>query len=201
MPSSLKAKVTIHRDRARDSVRYALLRTAQDVLAGLTAGGDGAPADVTKAALDGAAQNTQRTDAVVDGAATTSWGDGRWDGLTSDKEKRIYLRYHIQGEPTGDGKNRPTHKAMVGKVYPAEHPIWKVWRPPNGYGCRCWVTAHSYEEVLAAGWEITEDFPEIDGKPAVPDAGWQKHHGADDYDWAAFPASWKTALQVKEPRA
>ena len=41
----------------------------------------------------------------------------------------------------------------------------------------------------------------VDGAPVVPDAGWQMHHGEKDYDWSAYPPSWKSALRVREERA
>ncbi len=189
------------RGQAFDAVHYAVLRTAQDLLAALDDEASGEPAaERARSSLEGAQTNAQRTTNVVDGATAGRWADGRWEGITATKGKRLYLRYHIVGEPDGDGANRPTHKAMGGKVYPAEHPIWKVWRPPNGYGCRCWVTVHTYEEVLAAGWTITEDFVELDGEPVVPDPGWQRHHGEADYDWGSFPESWRTALKVREEK-
>jgi len=63
------------------------------------------------------------------------------------------------------------------------------------------VTAHTYEEIVAAGWAITEDYPELDGAPVVPDEGWQSDRargvGADAHDWAQFPESWRSALEVE----
>ena len=34
----------------------------------------------------------------------------------------------------GDKLTRPTHYAMSGRCWPAEHPIWRKWYPLNGYG-------------------------------------------------------------------
>jgi len=33
-----------------------------------------------------------------------------------------------------DKLTRPTHYAMSGRCWPAEHPIWRTWYPPNGFG-------------------------------------------------------------------
>lgn len=189
MPSAeWGAIVARRRADSADAVRYALLRTAQDLLASLDDErlGD-SPEARAQMAADQAATSVARTDGVLDSAATQTWSDGRWAVATAPTGKRLYLRYHTME----DAKVRPTHRTMQGKVYPAQHPIWLVWRPPNGYGCRCWVTVHTYDEVIAAGWEITEDFPGV-----LPDKGWAKGEKDATYDWSQFPAEWRAAVEA-----
>jgi SPP1 gp7 family putative phage head morphogenesis protein len=38
-----------------------------------------------------------------------------------------------------DGRTRPSHRALNGKVLPADDPFWITGFPPNGYNCRCRV--------------------------------------------------------------
>lgn len=186
-----QALVERHRSTAADAGRHALLRSLQDVLAGLEDERLGDGEGRARAALDRAEGNPARSVAVVDGAATGAWGEGRWEAIQASPGE-LYLRYHT----VGDDKVRRAHRAMEGRVYPARHPIWQVWRPPNGYGCRCWVTAHNAAEVRAAGWTITEDFPQDDGgSPQLPDKGWRKTDGGAEYQWDEFPTAWVKALE------
>ncbi|MFJ4141428.1 phage minor head protein [Pseudomonas sp. NPDC089734] len=40
-----------------------------------------------------------------------------------------------------DGKTRASHRALSGKVYRHDDPVWSAIYPPNGFNCRCRVTA------------------------------------------------------------
>lgn len=37
----------------------------------------------------------------------------------------------------GDDRVRPTHGAMEGVTAPPDDPLWRSWKPPAGYNCRC----------------------------------------------------------------
>jgi uncharacterized protein with gpF-like domain len=41
----------------------------------------------------------------------------------------------------GDDRTRPTHQALDGSVYPANHPFWDAHFPPWDFMCRCGVSA------------------------------------------------------------
>lgn len=49
--------------------------------------------------------------------------------------------WQIRG--VSDSRQRPTHKAALGIVLPANHAFWKSAYPPFGYNCRCRVVARS----------------------------------------------------------
>ena len=57
----------------------------------------------------------------------------------------------------GDSRVRDSHKAMDGKIWPANHPVWDIWYPENGFGCRCRVDELSRSEAEAEG--ISEEMP------------------------------------------
>ncbi|QLG93375.1 minor capsid protein [Pseudomonas yamanorum] len=53
-----------------------------------------------------------------------------------------------------DGKTRPSHRALNGKVYRHDDPVWSAIYPPNGFNCRCRVTALSQSAVTRKGLSI-----------------------------------------------
>ena len=36
-----------------------------------------------------------------------------------------------------DGRTRPSHAALNGKIWRKDNPVWSVISPPNGFNCRC----------------------------------------------------------------
>lgn len=48
----------------------------------------------------------------------------------------------------GDGRVRPSHAALGGKIFPAGHPIWQRIFPPWDWGCRCLVVPMMGSEVI-----------------------------------------------------
>ena len=198
------ARVGMAQDKAIDAIRYALLSMARDYVTTLeTVAGTEDAAEAAHDALEAEAESPLRTEAVVEGASTSAWGAGRMEGVGSDP-RRPFFRYHTME----DNRVRPAHRAMEGRVYPADHPIWKVWTPPNGFGCRCWLTAHSAAEVEAAGWDVMDSYPAIPddknngkpnpkaGEPAIPDPGWTSSRGAPPHDLADFPAPLREAVDA-----
>ncbi len=47
----------------------------------------------------------------------------------------------------GDGRVRPSHRALGGKIFPAGHSIWQRIFPPWDWGCRCLVVPMVGTEV------------------------------------------------------
>ncbi len=99
-----------------------------------------------------------------------------------------------------DEDSRPEHAAQNGKVYPFDHDFWTIWNPPNGYGCRCWKSAHTREEVGAKRWQVHTELP-VDphtGRPQLPDRGFERDPAREphEFDWSKFPPVWRDALGV-----
>lgn len=46
-----------------------------------------------------------------------------------------------------DSRVRPSHYALHGRIYPANHPFWRTHYPPWDYNCRCDVIALTAEQV------------------------------------------------------
>lgn len=80
----------------------------------------------------------------------TAYMAGRYMRLMDDVENRPYWQYVA----VMDGRTRPAHAALHGKVFRWDDPIWKVIFPPNGWGCRCRVRALTQAEVEAMGLRV-----------------------------------------------
>lgn len=68
-------------------------------------------------------------------------------GRRAEQEDTVDTHPYWQYVAILDGKTRPSHRALAGKVYPANDPIWSAIYPPNGFNCRCRVVALSAAAV------------------------------------------------------
>ena len=112
---------------------------------------------------------------------------GRYAQMQQTTKARPYWRYVA----VKDGRTRPTHRALNGRVYPHDHDFWQQWYPPNGFMCRCTVQTLSAAQVEARGLKVQTKTPNliepIDHRtgrkmPAVPlrpDPGWEGNVGRD----------------------
>lgn len=110
---------------------------------------------------------------------------GRYEQLQKTTKLRPYWRYLA----VGDKRTRPSHMALDGKVYPADHPFWDSYYPPNGFQCRCTVQSLSDRQVKKNGYKVESEFPgttmvrmpdgsEVNANP-MPDKGWSNNVGKD----------------------
>lgn len=68
---------------------------------------------------------------------------GRYRELIANVDRRPWFQYVA----ILDGKTRPAHRAMHGRVFRFDDPGWKIWWPPCGWNCRCRVRALSDEDM------------------------------------------------------
>lgn len=59
-----------------------------------------------------------------------------------------------------DGRVRAAHRALEGKVLPADHPFWHDHTPPWGWGCRCQIVPLSPEDVADLNEREKDKAPE-----------------------------------------
>ena len=59
----------------------------------------------------------------------TAYSTGRYKQMVDQTEAFPYWEY----DAVNDLATRPTNAALDEKVYPANHPIWDTWYPPNGH--------------------------------------------------------------------
>ncbi|MBO3701095.1 MAG: minor capsid protein [Candidatus Accumulibacter sp.] len=95
----------------------------------------------------------------------TAYAAGRWKRFSDNADARPYLQYVA----VMDGRTRPAHGRLNGKVFPIDSPIWKVIGPPNGFNCRCAVRALSAADLERRGLRVEPDARVVER--AVPVGG------------------------------
>jgi len=78
----------------------------------------------------------------------TAYTTGRYKQMVAQKEAFPYWEY----DAVNDSRTRPTHAALDGKIFPADHPFWDTWYPPNGYNCFPLGTM----ALIPSGWKPIE---------------------------------------------
>jgi len=75
---------------------------------------------------------------------------GRYRELMANADKRPFFQYVA----VLDGRTRPAHRALNGRVFRADDAAWgSIW-PPNGWGCRCRVRALDAADMADKGLKV-----------------------------------------------
>ena len=82
----------------------------------------------------------------------TAYMAGRYRRQLEGVKRRPYWMYVA----VLDGNTRPDHRALNGKVFRWDDPIWRYLYPPNGWGCRCRVRALSEKQVERMGITVEQ---------------------------------------------
>lgn len=69
----------------------------------------------------------------------SAYMSGRYRQQLANAKQRPYWQYVA----VLDNRTRPTHRAMNGRIFKYDDPVWGIAYPPNGYNCRCRVRALS----------------------------------------------------------
>lgn len=85
----------------------------------------------------------------------TAYNVGHYQSMQQVIKERPYWMYVT----AGDSNVRDTHAAMHGTLWRADDPIWDVWYPPNGYGCRCHVRSYTEQQVQSRGLQVQRQVP------------------------------------------
>lgn len=135
-----------------------------------------------------------RLDTIFRTNIQTAYNVGRYRQMQQIKDRRPYWRYSA----VNDGRTRPAHRAMHGKIFPADHPFWNTWYPPNGFRCRCSVNSVSASDLEMEGWKVETVDPtgklfeptdpntgvRLPARLLMPDEGWRFNPGA--ITWGGF---------------
>lgn len=66
-------------------------------------------------------------------AIASSQMAARWSEYEKDSDVTENLQYYT----AGDDRVRDAHRALDGIVKPINDPFWRIYYPPNDWGCRC----------------------------------------------------------------
>jgi SPP1 gp7 family putative phage head morphogenesis protein len=145
----------------------------------------------------------------------TAYMAGRYKSMMESTESHPYWQYVA----VLDGRTRPAHRAMNGRVFRYDDELWGAMYPPNGFNCRCRVrpmtadavgregfTAESsadrlidHEITLGDGTTTTVKALriKIDGKDKLfaPDAGWSYNPGRAAFQPELDKYDYKVARQ------
>jgi len=133
----------------------------------------------------------------------TAYSVGHHAAMTDPEVKR--LRPYWEYDAVNDGKTRPSHRALDGAVYPADHPFWDTYYPPNGFRCRCGVRTLSKRQVEQRGLKVMEEMPErgVDKETGEmfrihPDRGFNYNPAkkAFEVDLSGYPESLRKAYEL-----
>lgn len=97
--------------------------------------------------LQGRAMTPHRLRTVYQTNMQSSYMAGRYKAQLENADQRPYWKYVA----ILDSRTRPRHRALNGRIFRYDDPIWGVIYPPNGYNCRCRVVALSAAEFEAEG--------------------------------------------------
>lgn len=89
-----------------------------------------------------------RLETIIRTNVQTAYAAGQWLSYEKNKKFQPYLMWSA----INDSRVRPAHLAMDGYIAHVDDPIWKVWRPPAGYNCRCTQIALTEKQALARGY-------------------------------------------------
>ena len=77
----------------------------------------------------------------------SAYAVGRYKQQLEDVDFAPYFQYQC----ILDGKTRPEHKAMHGKVFRYDDEIWQSLYPPNGWNCRCFIRSLTDRQMERKG--------------------------------------------------
>lgn len=145
-------------------------------------------------------KKSHRIDNIFRTNLQSAYMAGRYEQLQKTTRLRPYWKY----DAVEDKHTRPSHLALNGKVYPADHSFWDSYFPPNGFRCRCTVQSLSERQLKKEGYEVESEMPgptmvklpdgnEVSVNP-MPDKGWASNVGKD---WLAGLESSEVSGKVK----
>ena len=171
--------------------------------------------------VDAQLGSSRRLKTIFETNLRTAYAQGHWARFERDKKDRPWLRYVA----LMDGRARPAHAARHNVCLPVDHPFWKKWAPPNGWGCRCTLQSLSDRDVarlqrdgvplrfdapddLMVDYANPRDFGNVTPTPQGIDPGWAYNPGEVSFATASAisrtlagpPGMTSKALEAMPPK-
>lgn len=93
--------------------------------------------------IEGKLLNPTRLETIFRTNTQTAYMAGRYNQMMENVEYRPYWEYSA----VMDGRVRPSHAALNGRIFMFNDPFWESFFPPNGFNCRCSVRARSAADI------------------------------------------------------
>ncbi|GLQ20496.1 phage minor head protein [Algimonas porphyrae] len=146
---------------------------------GFTLGGDGVSGENDLIELG----TPRRLRTIFDANMRSARAAGAWERTQRNKAFLPYLIYTLGPSE----EHRPHHADKEGLILPVDHPFWRVWYFPNGWGCKCGARAISAREAQRLGG--------VSDEPDVPDVQVRNRETGEirtvpqgvDPEWASNP--------------
>lgn len=158
--------------------------------------GRDAQTDPETGEMHGKGLTPRRLETIFRSNVQSAYMAGRWKQQMEDRDNRPWWQYVA----ILDGRTRPQHRALAGRIFRWDDPFWKRFYPPLGYRCRCRTRAFTDDEIKARGLDTSVSgkalqeveapdpqrpgqtirrwrFEHAPGKYISPDIGWEGNPG------------------------
>lgn len=126
---------------------------------------------------------------------SVAYSRGRYESMRANAQNRPYWRYKCQFLPG----SRESHKALHGKIFRWDDPIWNTLFPPNDWGCQCEVEPLTAEE---AGGKVENSDGKLFGIQKNVDSQTKQlvtgYHDSNTDEFVAPAAGWNYNPGISE---
>lgn len=103
--------------------------------------------DEVSGEIQGKQLTPRRLKTIYQSNTQSAYMAGRYRSMLESVDSHPYWQYIA----VLDAHTRPAHRALNGKVFRHDDPIWQTIYPPNGFNCRCRVVPLTAAAVKAMG--------------------------------------------------
>lgn len=94
----------------------------------------------------------RRLQLIFDTNIRSAYMAGKFNAFTESAKTHPYWMYTA----ILDGRTRPAHRSLHGRVFAHDDPIWRYIWPPNGFRCRCTVINMRKSAMEAQGYTLSD---------------------------------------------
>lgn len=135
-----------------------------------------------------------RLETIYRNAMLNAYNAGRYAQMRANPNRRFWLYDGVI-----DGRTSDVCRALDGKIYHADSPVWRAIHPPNHHNCRSTLIGLTEAQARARGYKPGQ--PDIIPPEGQPEPGWSYNPatGLDDALNAAAAAGNATIARQYAP--